>query len=110
MGSEYAKQTLSQSTATAFQAINLYVDRAHLGMGTATGFSLNRYSLATGAKEGWTVSILATATGEAKVHLGGGTATGLWVFGTADTYLRAIYEEHKWRVLTNSGATLATAT
>ena len=103
-------ESLSQSTATAFRAINLYVDRFHVGVGTATGFGLNRYSLATGAQEGWIVSILATATGEAKVHLGGGTATGLWVLSSADTYMRTIYEDNKWRMLTNSGATLATST
>ena len=110
VGGEWAKQALSQSTATAFQVVNLYIDRVHVGMGTATGFGLNRYALATGAEEGKVVSFLATATGEAKVHLGGGTATGLWVLSTADTYMRIIYEDDKWRLLTNSGATQATAT
>ena len=108
---DYSKETISQSTATAFQAVNLFVGRVHLGMGTATGFARNRYSIAaTGADEGSTVSFLTTGTGEAHLHLGAGTATGLWVFTETDDYLLTKLEDGKWRVLTNSGVTQATAT
>jgi hypothetical protein len=104
-----SKETLAQSTATAFQDANLYVDRIHLGMGTATGFTRNLYRLASGAVEGQIVSFLSTATGEAKVFLAGGTATGLHVFTEPDDYLLTRFEDGKWRVIISS-ATLATAT
>lgn len=105
----YAKQTFTQSTATAFQSVNLFVDRVHLGLGTATGFARNHYSLASGAEEGREVSFLATASGEAYLLITSGTATGQWVFTAADQYSRFKYEDGKWRLLISS-ATLATST
>ena len=106
---EYSKQTFTQATATAFQAVNLFVQRVHLGVGTATGFARNRYSLATGAAEGQIVSFLTTGTCEAYLAFAG-TATGMLVFTEADDYARLEYEDDKWRILANSGATLATST
>jgi hypothetical protein len=106
---DYSKQSFTQSTATAFQTISLFVDRVHFGCGTATGFTRNHYSLASGAAEGQEVSFLSTATGEAYLLFTAGTATGQWVFNEADDYMRAKYEDGKWRVL-SSNATLATST
>lgn len=102
------KQTFSQSTATTFQDVNLFVDRVHLGMGTATG-PRNLYLLSATAVEGQIVSFLSTATGEAKVLLSVSTATGMWVFSDPDDYLRTIFEDGKWRILISS-ATLSTST
>jgi len=101
------KQTFSQSTATAFQSISLDVPVITLGMGTASG--LNFYSLASGAIPGQEISILTSGTGEARVLITAGTATGMHVFTEADDFLKAVYEEGKWRILISS-ATLSTGT
>lgn len=103
------KQTFSQSTATAFQSLALDFPVVTLGMGTATGAARNLYSLASGAIPGQDISILATATGEAKLLITAGTATGMWVFTEADDFLKATYEEGKWRII-QSTATLSTGT
>ena len=103
------KETLSQSTATTFQDINLTTPITHLGMGTESAATTNLYTLATGGVEGLEKSLLATATGFASVLTTAGTATGMWVFTEADDYLRAIYEDGKWRVI-QSTATLSTGT
>ena len=102
------KETLSQSTATSFQACSLDTQITHLGMGTATGIERNLYSLASGALEGQDKSFLTTGTGEAKLYLTG-TATGMHVFSEADDYLLTRYEGGKWRILVSS-ATLASTT
>lgn len=102
-------ETLTQSTATAFQSVNLTTDLTALGMGTATGFGLNQYRVTDGFA-GLSKAILATATGEAKLVLDSGTATGAWVFSDVDDYLRLLFEGGKWRVTANSGCTNATAT
>lgn len=61
-------ETLTQSTATTNQTISVTHDITVLGMGTATGFGLNRYLLSTsGAVEGMEKTIISNATGEAKV-------------------------------------------
>lgn len=103
------KETLSQSTATAFQAVSLTTPITHVGMGTEAAATTNLYTLASGAVEGTEKSILATATGMASVLTTLGTATGMWVFTEADDYLRAIYEDDKWRII-QSSATLSTGT
>jgi hypothetical protein len=102
-------EVLTQSTATFFQNVNMFVDTIKFGMGTATGFERNRYRLASGAVEGQQVSFLATATGEANLLLQVGTATALWVFSEPDDYMLTIYSDHKWRVVVSS-ATLASST
>ena len=102
-------ETLAQSTATAFQSVNLTTDLTALGMGTATGFGLNQYR-ATDGFAGLSKSFLATASGEAKLVFDSGTATGMWVFDSPDDYLRFLFEGSKWRLIANSGCTLATTT
>lgn len=101
------KQTFSQSTATAFQTLASDVPLVTLGMGTATG--VNLYLLASGVISGQEISVLATATGEARLLIGAGTATGMHVFTEADDFLKAMYEEGKWRILVST-ATLSTGT
>ena len=86
------KQTFGQSTATAFQSLSLNVQVTHLGLGTATGATRNLYLLASGAIPGQELSILATATGEAKLLISAGTATGMHVFTDADPFL--LSEKH----------------
>jgi hypothetical protein len=103
-----ARETFTQSTATVAQAIALGTLVTHVGMGSATGFNLNTYSLAAGT-EGQEKYILATATGEAKISLTG-TATGQWVLDAADDWLKVVYLTAKWHVLSSAGATLATST
>lgn len=103
------KQTFGQSTATAFQSLASDVPVVTLGMGTATGAARNLYLLASGVVPGQEISILSTGTGEAKLLVAAGTATGMWVFTDGDDFLKAIYEEGKWRII-QSTATLSTGT
>lgn len=102
----FRRQSFSQSTATAFQSLSFNVQEVTLGMGTSTGRNL--YLLASGAVPGQEISILSTATGEARVLIFG-TATGMHVFTEADDFVRAIYLEGKWRII-QSSATLSTGT
>ena len=102
------KQTFSQSTATAFQTLATDVPVVTLGMGTATG-AANLYMLASGAIPGQDISVLTTGTGEAKLLISSGTATGMWVFTDNDDFLKATYEEGKWRIIQTT-ATLSTGT
>lgn len=61
-------ETLTQATATTIQTISNQVDITVLGMGTATGFTRNKYLLSTsGAVEGMEKMIISNATGEANV-------------------------------------------
>lgn len=61
-------ETLTQATATTIQTISTQVDITVLGMGTATGFTRNKYLLSTvGAVEGMEKMIICNATGEANV-------------------------------------------
>lgn len=128
-------ETLTQSTATAFQALSLKTDISVLGMGTATGFGLNRYSLASGAVEGQEKLIVSSASGEAKLFVVGPTqgrlplniamesnatattvdallasATGLWVFQSDGDYILCRFMNGVWNYMDSKGATLATAT
>lgn len=133
-------ETLTQSTATAIQTLNNNMDVSILGMGTATGFTRNKYLLSTsGAVEGQEKVIISHATGEANVIINnvgptqgvipfsvalvlyGGTATtvdsiglasatGSLVFQAADDYVRMKYMAGSWRYLDAVGATFATTT
>lgn len=103
------RETLSQSTATVFQNVNLFVDSVVLGAGTATGHERNRYRTASGVPEGQEMSFLVTATCEANLFLHPGTATGFWVLTEPDDYILARYENDVWRVIVSS-ATLASST
>lgn len=75
-GTWQSSETLTQSTATAFQALDPHIDVSFLGMGTATGDNSNNlYSLtSTGhsngdAVEGMEKFIMSTGTGEAAVYI-----------------------------------------
>ncbi len=105
----HSTETLAQATATAAQALQLDTSANILGMGTATGFGVNVYSLEAGT-EGQKKVVFSTATGEAKLVLSGTTATGQLVFSALDDLVKLEFIGAKWRILTNSGATLATAT
>lgn len=105
----HSSERLTQSTATTPQRLNQTVDVTYLGMGTATGFGLNVYRVTDGYA-GLVKHVLATASGEAKVFLDTGTATGAWVLDAVDDFLSLQWLGAKWRVMASSGATLATST
>lgn len=98
-GDNVSRQTFTQSTATADQLINLFADQVTLGVGTATGFVRNRYTLATGAEEGKEIVIFVTGTGETYTYLGGGTATGRIKLDHTDDWLLARYWFGRWWIL-----------
>ena len=102
-------ESLTQSTATTPQSVNLTTDATRLGMGTATGFGLNQYRVTDGYA-GLEKTFLATATGEAKLIIDSATATGAWVFDAADDFMLFRYAGLKWRLIANSGCTNATST
>jgi hypothetical protein len=106
---ERARQTLTQSTATHYQNVDLFSDSIVMGVGTATGFELNRYRLASDAVEGQEVSLYVTGTGEANLLLQAGTATAHWVFTEKDDYMKTQFFGDKWWVHYTS-ATLASST
>ena len=97
-GTYFAKETATQSTATAFQSLATTTDLAVLGGGTATGHARNRYSLAEGTEGEWK-AIIMNASGEAKVYLASGTSTGLWVFSASSQLMWVRFLDGKWRVL-----------
>ena len=111
----FTLETLNPSTATADQSLALHVpltimSTATGGTATATGFNVNRYTLSTAsAIEGEEKSIILTGTGEYKIFFTG-TATGAFVMTAANAHLRVAMLNRKWRVLVNSGATIATST
>lgn len=110
-GAAYSNQSLSQSTATALRTLDTSFDVLSLGMGTATGFGVNRYLLATDdAFQGRAVFVQATGTGEAKLLVGGGTSTGDLVFAAATDVALLEQRDTGWFLVQNSGATVATAT
>lgn len=103
-------ETMTQSTATSSQTISNKFSVTTLGMGTATGFGLNKYLLsATDAVEGKEKVVQSGATGEAKLVLTG-TATGALVFQSDGDLVRLKLMNATWLVLNTVGATLATAT
>jgi hypothetical protein len=103
-------ETLSQSTGTGLQEADTKVDAVHLGVGTATGFAINRYLLGTAtAREGQETVCLTTGTGEAYLVFTG-TATGALVFGADGDLVLMRYMNGTWFLMHNNGATFATAT
>lgn len=66
------------------------------------------HSLADG-RDGQTKEIIMTTTGNAVIHLTG-TSTGALVFSAEDDAVCLLFRNDKWRLLSNSGATVATAT
>ena len=102
--------SMTQSTATAAQSVSLNTHVTTLGAGTATGFGVNTYELATGAREGMEKVVQTDATGEAKLSLGGGTATGQLVFQADGDMVLMRYMNNQWLVMNTFGATLATST
>lgn len=136
-GTFQSKEDLLQSTATVPQAISLTTDATTLAGGTATGFSVNIYTLAAGSEGQWK-SIFNLATGESKVIVtniatgqltgiygtstgtatGAGTAdiaacyvtaTGAFVLSTADQFLFMRFQNNRWWII-NGKATFATST
>jgi len=129
-------ETLTQSTATAPQTISTVHGVTILGMGTATGFGVNQYNLATAnAVEGMEKLIVSNATGEAKVFIAGATerfpfhismvanptataavdqvwasATGRWVFQSDGDYVFVKFLNAAWHYQDANGATIATST
>lgn len=126
-----AKEDLTQSTATARQAISVHVPVTTLSGGTATGFGVDLYTLASTAVEGVEKFIVMLATGEAKVVVAGlatgripslgfvasatvadniyVTATGAFTLSTPAHWLWLKYVNTRWHVV-NGLATFATAT
>ena len=104
----FAQDTYTQSTATADQSLSLDTDLSLLGMGTATGFNRNGYSLASGI-EGQEKFILSTGTGEAKVAWQGMIVTGRSVLDTPGDFVFLRYFGGAWRLIEQT-ATTATAT
>ena len=111
----FAVETLNPSTSTSRQSIAIHAPLTLLstatgGTATATGFEINVFSLSTASvAEGEEKSIIMTGTGEAKIELTG-TATGRWVLNEADDHLRFKMLGRRWRLVANSGATVATST
>ena len=111
-------QAFTQSTATAEQEVLPHSGVAYVGVGTATGFARNRYFLAstTGTAtddelpDGLELWIGSTATGEAKVDVHGGTATGGYTFAAAGDFVNLKRWGGIWYLALNHGATIATAT
>ena len=97
-------QSLTQSTATAEQAISLTSQITTIDGGTGTGFARGRFNLATGAAEGFRKTVLMLSTGEAYVRISN-TATG----EQAGVVTYVLHAESTWFVMV-SRATVATAT
>ena len=71
-GSFGSTEALSQATATTERSISLTTEVTTLAGGTATGFGVDKYRVATAdAVEGQSKLVVMLATGEAKVRLGG---------------------------------------
>lgn len=96
----------TQSTATAAQELVLTTPVSNVGMGTATGQN-NVYNLAEGVV-GAMKFVQATATGEAKLILNGGTATGRLIFSTAASSGIFIMRATGWHVVDSDTLTTAT--
>lgn len=97
-----------QATATSLVTLSPTTNYSLIAGGTATGFGNNGYLLADG-RDGQTKEIIMTSTGEATIHLTG-TSTGAFVLNAEDDAVCLSFLNAKWRLLANSGATVATAT
>jgi hypothetical protein len=106
---EKSRETLTQSTATNYRDVNLFVHSVVMGVGTATGFTINRYRLASDAVEAQEMSLYVTGTGEANLLIQASTATGMYVFTEANDYLMCKWFGDHWHVHYTS-ATLASST
>ncbi len=108
-GSFQSSENMTQSTATAAQALSLSDAISTLSGGTASGDNRNDlYSLADGV-EGQEKMVVMLATGEAALGLTS-TATGLWVFSAAEDVLHLRFINELWRPMLNLGATFSTGT
>lgn len=94
----FSQEQMTQSTATAAQALSLFTDVSLLGGGTATGVERNVYSLASGI-EGQEKFVALIATGEGAVSFQGATATDLWVLNATDGMVFSRYVKGTWRAL-----------
>ena len=135
-GSWQKVDTLTHSTATALQSLDLQAGVSVLGGTTATvGLTNGLYTLADGV-EGQEKTIIMDATGQAVVLLEnqlsgrmkfdvssvvlGGTATsvdtawasatGRYVFQSGGDYIRCRFQNGAWVVFEANGATLSTGT
>jgi hypothetical protein len=106
---EKSRQTLTQSTATHYQNVDLFSHSIVMGVGTATGFTINRYRLASDAVEAQQISLYVTGTGEANLLIQASTATGHYVFTEPDDYIACQHFNGRWFVHYTS-ATLASST
>lgn len=127
-----AVENLTQSTATARRAVSVHVPVTTLAGGTATGFGVDLYTVASAAVEGQEKWIQMLATGEAKVvfeSLATGripasagfqasatvfdnayvSATGAFTLSNPTHFLFAKYVNTRWWIL-GGMATFATAT
>jgi hypothetical protein len=127
-------QSLTQSTATAEQAISLTSQITTIDGGTGTGFSRGRFGLASGAAEGFRKTILMLSTGEAYVRVTNtatgeqagvvtyvsatalsnetptvASATGVLVLNQKGDFMDLLHADSTWFVMV-SRATVATAT
>lgn len=129
-----ARESMTQSTATAFRSLSVTKEVSVLGMGTATGFARNLYSLPTTGVEGSEKLIVSSATGEAYVFVPTrsgrmspaasllavstatsvdamwASATGMWKFVADGDWLLCKMINGTWEVLAGDGVTMATAT
>jgi hypothetical protein len=112
-----SRETLTQSTSSATtntaHDLNNTADQHFLGGGTSTGVFTNSYRLGTVspvAYEGQLREVFLIATGEAYLNYNNSTATGAWVFTSTDSFMQFKFLAGKWRVLVNSGCTMATQT
>lgn len=84
-------ETLAQSTATTRQSISVATPLTQIAGGTATGFGVNLYTVASyatsgaGPVEGFEKWIKMTGTGEAKVVFNGIATGGMGIFEIATT-------------------------
>ena len=98
----------SRDQATATGTLSPTTDYSLIPGSTATGFGNYGFTLADG-RDGQRKEIYMTSTGEATVHLTG-TATGAFVLDGEDDAVSLRFHNSKWRLISNSGATFATAT
>jgi predicted TIM-barrel enzyme len=110
-GAFLSAQVATFSTSTALQTINHINPVTTIDGGTtATGFGVGRFLLSTAsAVEGMEKTIVLLATGELKIILTG-TSTGALALNEANDFVFLRYMNESWRLISNGGATLATAT
>jgi len=100
-------EALTHSTATALGTVSLTTDVSTIAAGTATGSTRTLFHLATGAVEGQLKTIVMLGTGEAKVSVGGGTATESYVLSAAEDFIHCMYLNDGWKLIQRAGLTEA---